>query len=190
MIRAIAAMLASLGVGAAVTISQAPSAAGGSSGICNDAGVCQGTLVFDAGQVARISFPTGANWDGTTVASNNVHASNTLSAGTNMCIQSTGNACVAEDGSGDLLLQPNGSGGTKLGSNSTVLTNIGVGSCTLSSGQCNAVVGGAQGSSLCVASVQGTSQTLVGCDARADAGSATAFCQATASGTAAIVCFN
>jgi hypothetical protein len=76
-----------------------------------------------------------------------------------------------------------------IGSGSAV-TNIGVGSCSLSSGQCNAVVAGAQGSSLCVASVQGTSQTLVGCDARSDAGSATAFCQTTASGTAAIICFN
>lgn len=74
--------------------------------------------------------------------------------------------------------------------NGTTITNLGVGSCTLGSGQCNAVVAGANGSSLCTASVQGTSQTLVGCDVRADAGSATAFCQSTASGTAAIICFN
>lgn len=101
-------------------------------------------------------------------------------------VSAGGSVTLLNNGSGKLNVN---SSGVEFGAGNAV-SNLSVGSCSLSSGQCNAVVPGAQGSSLCVASVQGTSQTLVGCDVRADAGSATAFCVSTASGTVALVCFN
>src|SRR5579859_1424047 len=67
-----------------------------------------------------------------------------------------------------------------------VLSNLSGGHCTLgtpAAGLCIAPVPGNQGTSYCVASVQGTSQTLVGCDAQPDAGSAVVYCQSTATGT-------
>lgn len=63
------------------------------------------------------------------------------------------------------------------------------GECNLSSGKCNAVVPGCQGSWECQVTVQGSTQGALGCQALADAGSASAFCTATDTGKAALFCY-
>lgn len=103
--------------------------------------IVQGTLVADAGNFGVVS-------------SINVQATNSLLAQVNMCINSLGNACVTEDGSGNLVLQPNGSAGVKFNSG-TPITSVGVGSCTMSAGTtCSATTTGTTAASLCTVTPQ------------------------------------
>jgi hypothetical protein len=78
----------------------------------------------------------------------------------------------------------------QVGTNSQAFDHDTYGTCSLSSGTCNAVVPGCQGNFYCGVDLQSSSQTNVGCNCVADAGSASAYCLATASGTAAVRCYH
>ena len=71
-----------------------------------------------------------------------------------------------------------------------VFTGWSHGECVLSSGKCNAPVPACQGNWKCQATVQGSTQGALGCQALADAGSASASCTATDTGTVSLLCYN
>lgn len=76
------------------------------------------------------------------------------------------------------------------GNGGTMITNIGFGVCQLSSQTCNVALSGVTGSSVCHAFLLGPNSSTLGCDATADAGSATIVCGAATTGDAGVYCLN
>ena len=155
-----------------------------------------GTLNLDAGIYGTMSgtlFSGDAGYFGNVWSNSHFYLNQSQSSpvGLALCLDNGCNVTISEDIVDTMFLQ----GGVQIGQEgiggSTIVTNFVAGQCNLSNGQCSTALVGAQGNSLCVASVQGNAAFDSGaCAVRPDAGSATINCQAAGNALVAVMCWN